>query len=241
MLDSQTTLKALQTGEIQLQGQFLNSSNYTFLVTVLYQEQSLRVVYKPIRGERPLWDFPQRTLTKREVAAYVVSEALGWELVPPTVFRRRKAPLGAGSLQLFVEHDPEYFYFRFTEDDKQRLRPVVLFDLLINNADRKGGHILCDVDQHIWLIDHGVCFHEEDKLRSVVWDFVDEDIPAYLLVDLEKLIGDIENQGDCYEKLKPLLNPAEIKALEARARRLVDKAKFPPPNAGRRSYPWPPI
>ncbi len=109
----------------------------------------LVAVYKPGRGEQPLWDFPQGTLVKREVAAYAVSESLGWELVPPTVYRRRKLPLGPGSLQQYVEHDPEYHYFRFSPEDKQRLRPVALFDLLINNADRKGGHVLRDPDASV--------------------------------------------------------------------------------------------
>jgi hypothetical protein len=112
------------------------------------------------------------------VAAFLVSEALGWRLVPPTVYRK-KGPWGAGSLQYYIEHDPEYHYFNFTPEDLERLRPVVLFDLLINNADRKGGHWR-GTDGHLWLIDHGVCFHVEEKLRTVIWDFVDEDFPDAL-------------------------------------------------------------
>ncbi len=140
-------------------------------------------MYKPTRGERPLWDFPPASLAGREVAAYLVSEALGWRLVPPTIYRK-KGPLGPGSLQAFVEHDPEYHYFTFNESDRQRLRPVALFDLLINNADRKGSHVLLDEQDHMWLIDHGVCFHVEDKIRTVIWDFAGEPFPDALCSDL---------------------------------------------------------
>ena len=121
--------------------------------------------------------FPQgKPGTRRKAAAYLVSEALGWRLVPPTVYRQQ-APIGPGSLQLFVEHDPEYHYFNFKEADRQRLRPVALFDLLINNADRKGSHVLLDPNDHLWLIDHGLCFHREDKLRTVIWDFTARQFP----------------------------------------------------------------
>jgi streptogramin lyase len=120
-------------------------------------------------------DFPRASLARREVAAYLVSEALGWRLVPPTVYRK-DGPIGSGSLQLFIEHDPGYHYFTFSDADRQRLHPVAIFDLLINNADRKGSHLLLDPDGHLWLIDHGLCFHREDKLRTVIWDFAGEPI-----------------------------------------------------------------
>jgi uncharacterized repeat protein (TIGR03843 family) len=148
-------LTALRSGELAVKGEFLWGSNYTFLVKVVHAGENLSGVYKPTRGERPLWDFPVASLARREVAAYLVSEAIGWRLVPPTVYRRN-GPAGPGSLQLYIEHDPEYHYFNFSEDDLQRLRPVALFDLIINNADRKGSHILIDNDRHLWLIDHGI-------------------------------------------------------------------------------------
>ena len=175
-LETSTVLSVLQNGEITIKGEFVWGSNYTFLAEVCQEAQVVQSVYKPSRGERPLWDFPAASLARREAAAYVVSEALGWELVPPTVYRK-KAPIGPGSLQLFIEHDPELHYFNLGEADKQRLRPVVLFDLLINNADRKGSHLLYDNHHHLWLIDHGICFHAEDKLRTVIWDFAGEPIP----------------------------------------------------------------
>jgi len=179
-------ITTLEQGTITVRGEFLWGSNYTFLVEIKHQDVEVSGVYKPNKGERPLWDFPTATLSRREVAAYLVSQALGWDLVPPTVYRE-KGPLGSGSLQLYIEHDPEYHYFNFTEQDRQRLRPVVLFDLLINNADRKGSHILKDNEERLWLIDHGVCFHVEDKLRTVVWDFVGETVPDALCANISHL------------------------------------------------------
>lgn len=232
---------ALQKGKITLQGQFLNSSNYTFLGLLEHEGVQARVVYKPARGERPLWDFPPATLARREAAAYLVSEALGWELVPPTVYRRQQMPAGAGSVQLFIEHDPEYHYFNFKPADRQRLRPAVLFDLVVNNADRKGGHILIDPNDHLWLIDHGVCFHEEDKLRTVIWDFSGEAIPAGLRADLQRLHQELEAGGAVRQQLTGLLSRAEISALKERAHRIAEAGVFPTPDHVRRPFPWPPV
>jgi uncharacterized repeat protein (TIGR03843 family) len=232
--------EAIKHGKLQLQGQFAHSSNYTFLVRVEDGERRFDAVYKPLRGERPLWDFPRGTLAKREVAAYIVSQALGWELVPPTIFRR-DAPLGPGSLQLFIEHNPEYHFFSFKESDKQRLRPVVLFDLLVNNADRKGSHVLLDAEDHLWLIDHGICFHEEDKLRTVIWDFAGEEMSPSLLDDLSRFSGQLENEEKVYKQLLKMLSTAEIRALLSRAHSLLMIQTFPYPSEIRRPYPWPPV
>ena len=177
-------MHTLTTGAIEVSGQFVWGSNYTFLVKVGPEDDGFHAVYKPSEGERPLWDFPPQTLAQREVAAYLTSKALGWDLVPPTVLRA-DGPGGGGSLQLFVEADPERHYFTFSETDKTRLRPAALFDVVINNADRKGGHVILGDNNHIWLIDHGVCFHEDYKLRTVIWDFAGEEIPSELLRDLE--------------------------------------------------------
>lgn len=238
--DKLTILTALQNGELQVQGQFVSGSNYTFMVSVRAELVEFSAVYKPRRGEQPLWDFPAGSLSRREVAAYELSELLGWELVPPTIFRR-KGPLGAGSLQQYIEHNPEYHYFNFSVEDRQLLRPVALFDLLINNADRKGGHILKAADGHLWLIDHGVCFHAEDKLRTVVWDFAGEPIPQDLRSDLHHLIDLEEKEQLVTQKLSELLRKGDITALLLRARHLVDSAIYPFPQATRRSYPWPPV
>ena len=234
-------LTALQQGEILLQGQFLNGSNYTFMVKIQHQELEFTAVYKPLRGEQPLWDFPPGTLSKREVAAYLFSDLLGWELVPPTVFRR-KGPLGSGSLQLYIEHDPEYHYFKFSDEDHERLRPVALFDLLINNADRKGGHLLkAEEDSHIWLIDHGICFHIEDKLRTVIWDFSGQPIPDPLIADLDRLLAREASEQAVTQGLAGLLRGAEINALLSRMRKFLANPVFPEPLSTRRSYPWPPV
>ena len=179
-------LEILSLGEILIEGEFLWGSNFTFLGSVTLDQKSLKCVYKPTKGERPLWDFPPASLAKREVAAFIVSEAIGWKFVPPTVFRE-DGPLGPGSLQLFIEHEPEYHYFSFDDKDRSRLRPVVLFDYLINNADRKGSHIIIDEDNKMWLIDHGLCFHIQDKLRTVIWEFAGETIPDDLMADVANL------------------------------------------------------
>ena len=239
-LEKSTILDALQYGKYQLQGQFLSGSNYTFMVDLKYKKMTMTAVYKPLRGEQPLWDFPAGSLSKREVAAYEVSELLGWDFVPPTIFRR-KGPLGSGSLQIYIDHDPDYHYFNFSEEDRLRLRPVALFDLLINNADRKGGHILKAADGHLWLIDHGICFHVEDKLRTVVWDFAGERIPEDLLADVCRFIDLEENEQLVSRQLSQLLRKGEIAALITRARRLADRGIFPTPLGTRRSYPWPPV
>jgi uncharacterized repeat protein (TIGR03843 family) len=237
-MPSPDPLPILSTGgTLELKGQFVWGSNYTFLVQASLGSEIVPGVYKPARGERPLWDFPEGTLAQREVAAFVVSRALGWDLVPPTVLRM-DGPAGPGSLQLFVDADPERHYFKFSEVEKQRLRPVAIFDLLINNADRKGGHVLLGESDHLWLIDHGVCFHVEDKLRTVIWDFVGEPIPGELLAGLRAFRRALKDDAAMQAELAALLSASELAALQARAGRLLRLKRFPPPGAGR-PYPWP--
>ena len=238
MRTDKSLLTALEKGQITIQGEFLWGSNYTFQVLVEHEGKTLQAVYKPTRGERPLWDFPKASLARREVAAFLVSEVLGWSLVPPTVYRRQ-APIGPGSLQLYVEHDPEYHYFNFSQVDRQRLRPVALFDLLINNADRKGSHLLIDENQHLWLIDHGICFHAEDKLRTVIWDFAGEPIPADLLEDVRRFHQALCPGSMIHGQLHKLLSQAEVDALSSRAAQLVSVGRFPMPEPDKRSYPRP--
>ncbi len=248
-LSSETVLTALQQGRVELQGEFLWGSNYTFLLHVEYADLSLKAVYKPTRGVRPLWDFPAASLARREVAAYLLGRALGWDLVPPTVLRK-DAPLGPGSIQLFIEHDPEYHYFNFSAADRQRLRPVVVFDILANNADRKGSHILLDPERRIWLIDHGICFHVDEKLRTVIWDFAGEPIPPDLYQDVSRFRQALAPAADAAPEepvtelalsFKAYLSAAEIRALIRRADLLLAAGCFPNPDQGRRQYPWPPI
>jgi len=239
---SDAVLSILQNGQLTLQGEFLWGSNYTFLVSLDHHGDCLQAVYKPTRGERPLWDFTASSLARREVAAFLVSQALRWDLVPPTILRRR-GPLGQGSLQLYIEHDPEYHYFSFTPEDRERLRPVALFDLLINNADRKGSHVLVDRNRRIWLIDHGVCFHAEEKLRTVIWDFSGEPIPDSLLSDLEAFRNKLESSpgspSALAASLEGYLTRREVLSLAARAERLLASRRFPNPPPNRRPYPWP--
>ena len=230
----------LENGEIELKGQFVFGSNYTFLVNVKHAEQEFPAVYKPLKGEQSLWDFPEASLAGREVAAYIVSQALGLGLVPFTLLR--EGPLGPGSLQQYIDHNPDYHYFNFKPAELERLRPVVLFDLLVNNADRKGGHILVQKrTRKLYLIDHGLCFHEEDKLRTVIWDFSGQPIPAELLSALTSFRAELAGAGILNAALEPLLSSGELIALQARAEALLVSKQFPMPPEDRRAFPYPPI
>jgi uncharacterized repeat protein (TIGR03843 family) len=230
-------ISILSNGKINVTGRFLWGSNYTFLAEVRSEEESIAAVYKPSRGERPLWDFPRETLAAREVVAYLTSQALGWDLVPPTVLRK-EGPAGPGSLQLYVDADVEHHYFTFSDEEKQRLRPVALFDLLINNADRKGGHVLMSPDGHIWSIDHGICFHQEDKLRTVIWDFANELIPDDLIADTQKFYHLLVNDMELQQRYINLLSEGEFHALIRRTVRVLEDQCFPEPSTDR-PYPWP--
>jgi len=237
MRSDASVLHSLRTGEIIFQGQFAVGSNHTFLVDVNTVNGPVSAVYKPSGGEQPLWDFPSSTLALREVAAFKTSEALGWDLVPPTILRE-DGPAGGGSLQLYLDVKPTRNYFTFSEDEKQLLRPAAVFDVLINNADRKAGHVIHMPEGHIHLIDHGVCFHEEHKLRTVIWDFAGEAIPSALLKDLQALSSKLEDQGTLSLELAGLLSSNEIRALWERNSWLLRESHFPEPGP-RRNYPWP--
>lgn len=234
---SESIKARLISGELEISGRFMWGSNYTFLVNIHTNEGALTGVYKPSRGERPLWDFPGGTLAAREVAASLTSQELGWDLVPPTVLRM-DGPAGPGSLQLYVNADPEHHYFTFNNDEKQRLRPIALFDLVINNADRKGGHIIIAEDGHLWSIDHGVCFHVEDKLRTVVWDFAKEPIPDALLVDLQDFLDRLVAVESIRDDYLELISRSELDALELRVKDILKNPTFPKPT-NQWSYPWP--
>ena len=233
-------LSILQAGHITLTGKFTRGFNYTFLASVEYQGAVIQAVYKPQEGEQPLWDFPDDTLAHREVAAYLVSEALGWKFVPETIYRR-EAPFGAGSLQRFIAHNPDYHYFNLQAEDLSRLRPVALFDILVNNADRKGSHLLFDESHNLWLIDHGLCFHVEEKLRTVIWDFAGEPIPEDLRADLKRFLAALQTPSGELAALKDHLSPNEITTLAARAANLITRETYPYPPQRRRAFPYPPI
>ncbi len=239
--DSDRLLVLLGKGTIELAGLMPWSSNYTFLGSVADASGAGHpVIYKPTRGARPLWDFPAATLAKREVAAYVVCRALGWNLVPPTVLRG--GPHGRGSVQLYVDVDPDAHFFSFRDDPQylHALQALALFDLIANNADRKGGHCLSTGDGCIVAIDHGLCFHEEPKLRTVIWDFSTEPIPDDLLADARRFAQELSNpESATLEQLKRLLSGAELSALRHRLDVVIEAGTYPAPPEDRRPYPWP--
>jgi uncharacterized repeat protein (TIGR03843 family) len=235
--EPEQVVQLLLEGRVELVGQILSSSNVIFLVSVTGEDLQALAVYKPYRGERPLWDFPQGTLCLREVAAYVVSRVLGWPLIPPTVLR--DGPHGAGALQLFIDADPEATYFSLCEERQDDLFPVALFDVLVNNADRKGGHLLLDERDRIWAIDNALTFHTEPKLRTVIWDFAGEPIPEAYQADLGELQERLAGEGSLRETLSKLLAEEEIAALNARLAALLENPFLPHSDPQRRQVPWP--
>jgi uncharacterized repeat protein (TIGR03843 family) len=226
-------IELLETGDVTVKGRMPWSSNATFLTEVCGRDNVTLAVYKPARGERQLWDFPPG-LGKREYAAYELSEALGWGIVPDTVYRE-EGPLGEGSLQRFVAADFEQHYFTLYEDERwhDELRRVCVFDLLANNTDRKSGHCLLGEDGKVYAIDNALCFHSEFKLRTVIWEFGGEDIPTALLDDVDRFLA-----AGLPAQLDALLDPFERDAVLARGRALLTERRFPIDGSGRR-YPWP--
>jgi uncharacterized repeat protein (TIGR03843 family) len=222
----------LTNGEIDIEGRMPWSSNATFLVNVTGGDDAAQAIYKPMRGERPLWDF-EPGLHRRELAAYQLSEAMGLDLVPPTIIR--EGPLGEGSVQWFVQADHQQHYFTIQEsreDLQDVLRAVAAFDLVANNTDRKSGHVLIDGDDHIWGIDHGLCFATDFKLRTVVWEFGGEVIPDSLVAVVAPIAAAVPLD------IAALLADDEVVALQERAAWVVDHPRFPVDTSGRR-YPWP--
>jgi uncharacterized repeat protein (TIGR03843 family) len=235
-----TDLDRLVHAPFEVVGQFADASNATLLVRFTDGSEDL-AVYKPRRGEAPLWDFPDGTLHRREVAAYVVSEVLGWDLVPETVLRD-DGPFGAGSLQRFVRHDPKRHYFALLEEGRpdllDQLRRMVVFDIVIDNADRKGGHVLVeevDGGERIRLVDHGVTFNADRKLRTVAWDFAGRPVPGDLCHAVTSLAG---RAAEVEALLADLLSTTEIDVLLGRMRSVADLDVFPEP-FGPRPFPWP--
>ncbi|MET4591654.1 SCO1664 family protein [Arthrobacter sp. 754] len=226
-------LKLLTEGRIEVLGRILRSSNETFLVRVSRGSDSARAVYKPEAGERPLSDF-EPGLYRREVAAYLLSEYLGWGLVPPTVIRE-DSPLGVGSLQLFIECDFREHYFTLLAEAPHThgvLSQIALFDYIANNTDRKSGHVLRGDDGRVWGIDHGLCFSAAYKLRTVIWDFAGLPIPDALLADITPLTEEIPPD------VAGLLDAAEVTALQRRVERALREGVLPVDRTGMR-YPWP--
>jgi len=216
------------------------ASNYVFLLELQHDDApSLGyAVYKPGKGENPLWDFPPN-LYRREVAAYRLSVALGWNLIPPTIEREDGMEYGVGSLQAYIPTDYSCTFFELREQYADEMRRFALFDWLANNADRKGGHVLKGVGDQLWGIDNGLSFHQDEKLRTVIWDYAGEPIDPELIADVERLIPTLAENGETAMALSGLLSVAEIDVLRRRAERVGEKGRRPNPPQGRRSYPWP--
>ena len=227
----------LEEGRVEVLGLLPYSSNYTFLARVAKAQDTTLAVYKPRRGETPLWDFPPGTLAAREAAAYLVNRAAGWSFVPPTVLRD-DAPLGPGSLQSFIEHDPERHYFVLMDDHTEELAAFAAFDVVVNNADRKAGHVLEDAAGKLWAVDHGLTFNVEPKLRTVIWAFAEESLSEDLRRRLATLGATLSEEDGLGGTLTKLLSREESEATLARVEDLLVEDRFPAPGASR-PLPWP--
>jgi uncharacterized repeat protein (TIGR03843 family) len=227
---------------LEIIGRLAHASNGTFLARCRVERDDQRpgeslAVYKPAAGERPLGDFATDTLYRREVASYELSKWLGWGLVPATV-ARGDGPLGAGSLQAFVDHDPEEHYFSLLDDHRRFFRRLAFFDMLANNADRKGGHCLLDASGRVWAIDHGLTFHTEPKLRTVLWDFAGERLPAAERRGAARLASALAETSDIARALSGLLSRNEVDSLRERAQSLSPAGVYPTPESSW-AFPWP--
>jgi hypothetical protein len=224
-------------GEIDLEGRMLDASNVTLVGYVRTGELEAECVYKPVAGERPLWDFPDGTLAGREVSAALVSEATGWRVVPPTVLR--DGPFGPGMVQLWVDGDPDVDLAAFVRTDHPGLRRMAVLDAVINNADRKGGHIIPTSDGHVYGVDHGICFSVDPKLRTLLWRWAGQPLPAEALEVLEKLTGDL--MGDLGEQLHEHLTRREVRRTQQRVAELLRTGRHPQPSGDWPALPWPPF
>ncbi|WP_027140748.1 MULTISPECIES: SCO1664 family protein [Pseudofrankia] len=236
-LSAEAALELLRTGEITVEGRLVEASNATLFCVVSAAGAEAHCVYKPVRGERPLWDFPDGTLAAREYASYELSEQLGDGLVPPTVLR--DGPFGVGMAQLWIDVDETVDVVDLVRTGDGRLRRIALFDAVINNADRKGGHLLPAPSGRVYAIDHGVTFHGDDKLRTVLWNWRGQpfdDAECALLDGLRAALG-----GPFGDRLDDLLTQSEIAALAARVDRLLGHGCFPNPSDDWPPIPWPPF
>ena len=231
-------LALLRDGELSIEGRVVDASNATFYCAVTLDGRSAAAVYKPVAGERPLWDFPDGTLAEREVAAYEVSAATGWQIVPPTIYR--DGPAGPGMVQLWVDTDATVDLARFMRRrDVERLREIAVFDAVINNADRKGGHLLPTDDGHVYGVDHGVTFHVEDKLRTVLWQWAGARLPGAMCDVMTRLRAELD--GALGDRLGELLTRREVWRTRSRLDRLLATGRHPEPSGDWPPVPWPPV
>ena len=236
-LDLEDALRLLRDGRLQLEGRLLDASNATLFCSVALDGVAAACVYKPVRGERPLWDFPDGTLAGREVSAYLVSEATGWELVPPTVLR--EGPYGPGMCQLWVDVDETVDLSELARSDHPDLRRMAVLDAVINNADRKGGHLLPRADGLVQGVDHGVCFAVEDKLRTLLWQWRGQPLTDEALDVLSVLRAALEGPLDA--ALSALLTRREVRRTVERVERLLTTGRHPQPSPDWPAIPWPPF
>jgi uncharacterized repeat protein (TIGR03843 family) len=237
--DDPSILGRLRSSKIERCDLLQSGSNYVFVVRLDSQDAGQGLgIYKPLKGEAPLWDYPDGNLYRREVAAYLVSRALGWGIVPPTVVR--DGPHGIGSVQLFIEHDPQQTFFSLRDERMADMQRLAAFDAGINNGDRKGGHCLLGVDGRIWGIDHGLTFHSEVKLRTVIWDYAGDPVPEHLLEDIARLQPAIERGASLEAELRELITSSELVAFRRRLAGLLADRRFPT-SGHRRPVPWPPV
>jgi uncharacterized repeat protein (TIGR03843 family) len=264
VLAEEDALELLSCGRMELEGRLVDASNTTLRAEITLDGLTRRCVYKPVRGERPLWDFPDGTLAGREVSAYLVSQATGWDLVPPTVLR--DGPLGVGACQLWIDErddadaligfvpayevpsgwfavasarDGDGDAYALAHADDPRLSRLAVLDAVINNADRKGGHVLYAPGDHIYGVDHGVTFHVENKLRTVLWGWTGRPIPADSLETLGALGRDLE--GSLGVTLEEHLTISEVQHIRLRVKRLLRAGRFPKPPQDWPAVPWPPV
>ena len=230
-------LAALRYGDLKVTGRLVDASNATLFGELTIGEITINCIYKPVTGERPLWDFPDGTLANREFAAYLISEAMAFNCVPPTVLR--EGPFGFGMVQLWIDIDEDVDLAEMYRQDLAKLRSLALFDVVINNTDRKIGHLLPTAEGHIYGCDHGVTFHAEDKLRTVLWQWEEEPLTANELQVLELLAGKLDQTLG--EEISELITVAELKALKVRISRLQKEVKFPSPSPDWPAVPWPPF
>jgi uncharacterized repeat protein (TIGR03843 family) len=236
-IDVAEALQLLEAGELDVRGRLVDASNATLYCTVTLDAVEAVCVYKPVMGERPLWDFPDGTLANREVAAFAVSAASGWDLVPPTVLR--DGPYGVGMCQLWIDVDETIDIVELSRSDHPDLRRMSVLDAVVNNADRKGGHLLPTTSGRVYGVDHGVCFSVEDKLRTLLWQFRGDSLDDECVEVLSRLRADLE--GPLGSTLGALLEPAEVRKTVRRVDKLLRTGRHPQPSQDWPAIPWPPF
>ncbi len=236
-LDLEAVLRLLCDGTVSVEGRLLDASNATLYCVVELDGVAVNAVYKPVAGERPLWDFPDGTLAGREVGAYAVSAATGWQIVPPTVMR--EGPFGPGMCQLWIDTDDTVDLAMLARSDSAQLRRMAVFDAVVNNADRKGGHLLPTPQGHVYGVDHGVCFSVEDKLRTLLWRWRGRPLTDEALDVLRALRSDLD--GSLGASLATLVSRAEVRATRRRVDRLLASCRHPQPSEDWPAIPWPPF